>query len=80
MMMAMMVWPDCNDDRRDVDDDAEEYSSRRPKHNHVPPKPLVVISDYSKMSDTEPHQVWYPAMSGTYENETFEKTYQSLSK
>ena len=65
-----------------ADDDAEEYSSssRRPKHNHVPPKPLVVISDYSKMSDTEPHQVWYPAMSGTYENETFEKTYQSLSK
>lgn len=32
----------------------------------------VCISDYSKMSDTEPYPVWYPAPAGAYD--TREKT------
>jgi inward rectifier potassium channel len=30
----------------------------------------VAISDYSKMSDTEPYPVWYPALAGAYGKET----------
>jgi len=26
----------------------------------------VAVSDYSKMSDTEPYPVWYPALAGAY--------------
>ena len=29
----------------------------------------LIVSDYSKMSDTEPHPVWYPAHTGVHEME-----------
>ncbi len=35
------------------------------KNNHKSRR--VCISDYSKMSDTEPYPVWYPAKAGAYD-------------
>jgi inward rectifier potassium channel len=32
----------------------------------IDPETKVMISDYSKMSDTEPYPVWYPALAGAY--------------
>ena len=32
----------------------------------VDPDTKVMVSDYSKMSDTEPYPVWYPALTGSY--------------
>jgi hypothetical protein len=51
--------------------DQQERNGKTTSKNVVPATSRRIISDYGKISETEPYPVWYPAKAGSYAKSKF---------